>query len=126
MAAGLFFVVVGRVVLGFFGEAFVASYGVLLILAGGQVFLAAFGLAAGLLNLTGHQQWGMLIFGGSAFVNVVLNAVGIVLFGRLGAALATATAFALMGLALWILAKKKTGVDASVFYVMGREGKTSS
>ncbi len=126
LAAVVFFIVFGRPVLAFFGEDFVASHGVLIILAGGQVFFAAFGLAAGLLNLTGHQQWGMLIFGGSALLNVALNGVGIVLWGRLGAALATATAFAVMGIALWILAKKKVGVDASIVYALRGAGKTPS
>ena len=122
LAAAVFFIVLGRPVLAFFGEDFVASYGVLVILAGGQVFFAGFGLAAGLLNLTGHQQWGMLIFGASALLNVVLNGVGIVLLGRPGAALATATAFAVMGIALWRLAKKKVGIDASIiFAIWGRQ-----
>lgn len=126
LAAALFFIVAGRPVLAFFGEAFVASHGALLILAGGQVVFAAFGLAAGLLTLTGHQQGGMLIFGGSAVLNVVLNGIGILLWGYVGAAVATATAFTVMGIALWLLAKKKVGVDASIVYVLRGAEKTPS
>ncbi len=126
LAAGIFFVILGRPVLSLFGDAFVASYGVLILLAGGQIIFAAFGLAAGLLNLTGHQQWGMLIFGGSALLNVGLNAVGILLLGLIGAALATATSFAVMGVALWLQARKKVGIDASVFYAIWGAGERPS
>ncbi len=115
VVAFLLFTGFGRLVLGVFGEAFTVSYTVLLLLAGGQVVFAGFGLAAGLLNLTGHQQHGMLIFGGTALLNVVLNAVGIMLYGRLGAAGATAVSFAVMGMALWLVAKKKVAIDASIF-----------
>ncbi len=126
LMAALFFIVLGRPVLAFFGEDFVASYSVLLILAGGQFFFAAFGVAAGLINLTGHQQWGMLIFGGSALLNVALNGIGILIWGYLGAALATATAFTVMGIALWIVAKKKVGIDASIIYAMRGAGEAPS
>lgn len=118
VAVAVFFGLAGGWILGLFGDAFVAGYGVLIILVGGQVGHAGVGLAASLLNLTGHEQWGMRIFGGGALLNVVLNAVGILLWGSLGTAVATAVSLVAMSAALWLLAKKKTGIDASVFYAV--------
>lgn len=115
------FVIVGRFVLALFGEAFVAAYGVLVILAIGQVGNAAVGIAAGLLNLTGHQKTGMFIFGGCALLNIVFNAVGIMLWGSLGAAVATTLSFVLKSALLWQLARKKVEVDASIVYALQRK-----
>jgi O-antigen/teichoic acid export membrane protein len=116
----VFFGLAGPLVLTLFGSEFVDAYGVLLILAGGQVGYAGVGLAAGLLNLTGHQQEGMVIFGGGAVLNIVLNAAGLALWDSQGAALATAMAVVVTGLALWYRARINVGVDASVVYALRR------
>jgi O-antigen/teichoic acid export membrane protein len=105
-----------RPLLQLFGAEFAAAAPVLVLLAAGQAGYAGAGLAAGLLNLTGHQRQGMHVFGGCALLNVVLNAAGIALWGRTGAALATAASAVVSGIALCTIARRRTGVDASVFF----------
>ena len=54
-------------------------------------------------------------------VTITVNVLGMMLLGRLGAAFATAASYAVMGFALWVLAKKKVGIDASIVYALGRK-----
>ena len=121
LGAGIGLVIFAEPLLTLFGKAFVASRGVLAVLVAGQIIYAGIGLAAGLLNLTGHQRWGMAIFGASALLNIVFNGIGITLFGSMGAAIATVLAMLCLSIALWWQARLKVGVDASIFYALWRK-----
>jgi O-antigen/teichoic acid export membrane protein len=90
--------------LGVFGEEFVQSDDALKLLIGGQLVNAMAGPANLLLNMTGHQRMSAKILGGSAVLNIVLNATLIPLFGFVGAALATAiTMLVWNSLAVWMV-----------------------
>jgi O-antigen/teichoic acid export membrane protein len=87
-----------------FGEEFVQSDGALKFLIGGQLINAMAGPANLLLNMTGHQRESAKILGGSAVLNIVLNATLIPTFGFVGAASATAvTMLVWNGLAVWMV-----------------------
>ncbi len=81
------FIFAGEILLGFFGEEFVVGYPALLILAGAQLFLASVGPVAILLNITGHQNHCLYVFGVSILLTVLLKYLLIPDFGILGAAI---------------------------------------
>jgi len=76
-------------VLDLFGSEFVRSEGALWPLLAGQLSNAFAGPAILLLNMTGHQGLSAKILGGSALLNLALNATLIPVFGFEGAAYAT-------------------------------------
>ncbi|NEQ14000.1 MAG: flippase, partial [Moorea sp. SIO3E2] len=50
-----------------------------------------------------HQNQALIVYGTAAGLNVVLNGIGILLFGMIGAALSTAITFALWNIWLSVL-----------------------
>ena len=116
LAVGAALAAGGGLVLRLYGPDFPAAQPMLAVLAAGEVVYAGVGVAAGLLNLTGHHRVGMTIFGAAALLNLGLNVGGVWLFGAFGAALATAVALGLASVALWYAARRRTGVDASIIY----------
>lgn len=108
----------GGVILGLFGQPFVASRSVLAILVIAQLFSACVGMAVGLLLLTGHHRWGMLTFGAGAVLNIVFNSIGILLFGSIGAAFATLLATVCLSVGLWWQARRLVKIDASIIYAL--------
>ena len=105
----------GAPILSLFGSDFTAGVPILLVLMGALVFGAAMGPQLYLLSLTGHERDSAYIFGLCSALNVVLNLVGITLYGPLGAALATATT--LIVRSLWIRRRvvAVTGISPSIF-----------
>jgi O-antigen/teichoic acid export membrane protein len=90
------FVLLGRWILGFFGDEFTDGYWVLIILGLTQLVQAAVGPVARLLSMTGHQDQGFYI----STVSLVIAGVLIVLltppFGVVGTAVA-----ALLAITVW-------------------------
>jgi O-antigen/teichoic acid export membrane protein len=82
-----------------FGPDFVAAAGLTQILMIGQVFAAAAGPQQNLLTMTGHERIAALVMIGSAVANLVACAIGIALFGVIGAAVAC-----MAGMVLWNVA----------------------
>jgi O-antigen/teichoic acid export membrane protein len=78
------------IILGWFGPGFAAHRLELLILVGGLLVNAGTGGLTPLLLMTGYQRTCAWIYGVSALLNLVLNLVGVSLFGLTGAAVATA------------------------------------
>lgn len=107
-------------VLRLFGPAFVEGRAVLVVLALGQLANAGTGMAAEVLNLTGHQRLGASVMGGTILVHVLLVWLGTVWFGMVGAALATAVAVLLMNGVLAWAAYRKLGLDPTVLSVFRR------
>ncbi|HMB89287.1 MAG TPA: oligosaccharide flippase family protein [Rhodothermales bacterium] len=116
----------GGVILGLFGPAFVASRGILAVLVMAQLVSACIGMAVGLLLLTGHHRWGMLVFGAGAGLNVVFNSIGIVLFGSIGAAFATLLATICLSIGLWWQARRLVNIDASIIYALWNKADVES
>lgn len=102
LGAGLF--LLDTQSLSIFGEEFTQSSGALKFLIVGQLVNAMAGPANLLLNMTGHQRVSAKILGGSALINIILNATLIPLFGFVGAATATAITMVIWNtLAVWIV-----------------------
>ena len=74
-----------------FGQDFIATAPIAAILIVGQILAAATGPQLNLLTMTGHQWAAAVILVVGAVINIAACAVGIALFGAIGAAVATAT-----------------------------------
>lgn len=110
----------GRPLLSFvFGTTYAGGYLSLSILAGAQLVRAGSGTPGMLLEMSGFEQASAKAMGFAALCNVVLNASLIPLMGMEGAALATSISLIVVNIALWQTARKRLGVDSSVFGTLG-------
>lgn len=121
---GLAFVLVtGQFLLGIFNEEYVAYYPALALLCIGTAAVAAAGPSGSILMLTGHEGSYLRIVA----LSVLLRAIGffalIPVFGIIGAVLATTISFILMTAMLRHSAKRLTGLDGSVFRLMGQRNR---
>lgn len=115
LAICLFLAVFAQPVLGLFGSEFGAARWELVVLLAGQLVNAMAGSVGFLMILTGHQREAAWVYGWVALAHVVLNVTGILLFGAIGAAIATAISFALWNVWLYVLVVKRLGIHSSVF-----------
>ena len=107
-----FIAVAGRPLLGLFGPSFKEAYPVLLVLSAGGLQAAAGGSIAGfLLTMTGNERAGAGIIGAAAAVYLVLVAILAPLYGAIGVALATVTAFLFRAIWLGVYVRRKLGVS---------------
>jgi O-antigen/teichoic acid export membrane protein len=105
-------VLAGRPLLGLFGPSFKEAYPVLLVLSFGWLQAAAGGSIAGfLLTMTGNERAGAGIIGAAAGVYLVLVAILAPLYGSIGVALATVTAFLFRAIWLGMYVRRKLGVS---------------
>ena len=95
--------IVGKPILGLFGQEFTGSYLLLLILIAAQLINAMAGPVALLLNMTGHHNDTAKIMTLSTVLNIILNAIFIPIYGAVGAALATAIAIITWNIIMAIL-----------------------
>lgn len=98
-----------------FGPQYHGAYVVLLIIGAGQLMSALFGSVVLLLNMTGHEKDTLIGTVGFALINILLNAVLIPLFGKEGAALATAMSLIAFNGYLWFVAWRKLRVNTLAF-----------
>jgi O-antigen/teichoic acid export membrane protein len=113
-ATALLLVLFSTPILGLFGAEFVAARWELAILALGQLINIGAGPVLVLMNMTGHQDASLRVFGWSAFANVILNASGIHFFGVMGAALASVLTMVLWNTWLHQLVVRELGVHPSI------------
>jgi O-antigen/teichoic acid export membrane protein len=106
--------ILGKLLLGMFGDGFEAGFLPLAILAGGIVVGLAAGPAEDVLNMTGHGSLSASTYLAIIGVNVALCAALIGPFGIAGAAAASAGAMTARALWLWRAAQRRIGVDTSV------------
>jgi O-antigen/teichoic acid export membrane protein len=106
-------------VLALFGAEFVAAKWALIALMMGQLVNVGAGSVGYLLMMTGHHQQCARVVGCSAVLNVVLNWVGIPMFGILGAAIATAISMAVWNIWLYRLVVKYLGINPSIVGALG-------
>lgn len=107
IVAGL--IILGKPLLSLFGMHFTVGYGVLVILAIGQLFNAIAGSVGYLMNMSGHEKAYNLIMIASVVVNIALNILLIPQYGITGAAIASAVSMVV-------------GNAAAVWYVKSRFG----
>ncbi len=115
LAICLFLAVLSKPVLELFGSEFDAARWELVVLLAGQLVNAAAGSVGFLMILTGHQREAAWVYGWVAVAHIALNIIGILLFGAIGAAIATAFSFAVWNIWLYVLVVKRLDIHASVF-----------
>ncbi len=114
-------VLAGPWILSLFGEGFADGYIPLVVLCGGQFVSAASGSVGFLLTMTGHQNQAARIMAMTAVANLLLNLALIPLLGMIGAAIATASTTATWNVAMLVYARRRLGINASIFSL----GRTS-
>jgi len=111
---GVFIAFTGPYLLIFFGPVFAKGYPVLLILLLGQAVNAIAGSVGLIMTLTGHHVQAARIFGLSAMLNILFNAILIPRFGIIGAAVATAITTALWNIAMAYFVLTKLKINPTV------------
>lgn len=111
----LFFIFFGKYVLrSVFGEDYVNSYHILILLSLGQLVHTFIGIVGSVLNMCGYEKstlYSQLI---AIFFNFTLNIILIPLYGIEGAAIATLTSIIIRKILLWYIAYKYLRVDTSI------------
>lgn len=102
-----------------FGKDFVAAVHVAQILMIGQVFAAAAGPHQNLLTMTGHERAAAVIMVASSAVNVAACAIGIALYGAIGAAVATTATMVLWNVATAICVYRRLDLIPGLAVAMG-------
>lgn len=101
-------------ILGLFGKAFINGKILLIILLVGRLVGSCVGSVGYYLNLTGHERDSARVFGTAALVNIVLNPLGIYLWGAVGAAVVSTLAMCMWNIWLYFIVKKKIGIKSSI------------
>lgn len=115
LAAAILLLLVGEILLGFFGEEFTAAYPVMVILAAGLTIKAMFGPAENVLNMLGEQRLCASVLFTTAMVNIVLNFMLIPPYGLIGAASATSLSFTLAALLFFLTIKIRLKINIFAF-----------
>ncbi|WIY51826.1 lipopolysaccharide biosynthesis protein [Devosia sp. YIM 151766] len=105
----------GPLLLGAFGEAFIAGYGVMVVLGAGMVVRAMAGQAGEAVIVLGRQREGLLVALGVLAIMTALALALVPLFGIVGAALASATAMTCRTLALALVLHRVEGLRILAF-----------
>jgi O-antigen/teichoic acid export membrane protein len=114
-------IVFAKPVMGLFGAEFVVAHWQLRILVFGQLINACYGSVWYLMMMTGHQRKSLVVFGSSACLNAVLNAIAIPRFGPTAAAVTTVLTMILWNAWLGHLVIKYVAVYPSIFHnVLGK------
>jgi O-antigen/teichoic acid export membrane protein len=103
-----------------FGYEFASANTPLLIMCIGSILFSAFGASVVLLNMCGHEQRVTFAFAVS-LVTLLITIVPLVkLFRENGAAIASSLAMLTGNIIMWLEARRKLGLDASVFSIIKR------
>ena len=105
----------GPFVLSLFGAGFEVGYPTMLVVLTGLVLRSATIPVEYLLIMTGHHRDTMLVYALAAVANIGLNVLLIPRFGIFGAAIATYTAMLSGNFCLYLLVRKRLGLNAFVF-----------
>ncbi|MGE5563252.1 MAG: oligosaccharide flippase family protein [Bacillota bacterium] len=106
--------------LGAFGTGFADAVPVLHILIVGQVLNAVTGSVSYILGVTGHQKVLALVVLSTMFVNALLCALTIPLFGQIGAAVAVTVSTSASNLFLVYVCTKRAAIDPSIYGAVKR------
>jgi len=105
----LVLVVLGKPILGFFGEEFISGYTTLCFIALGQFINAICGSVGYFMNMTGNQKLFCRIIFSAALLNIALNLLLIPLYGISGAAIASLLSVCLWNIVTLVFIKNKFG-----------------
>lgn len=115
LAAVALALLAGPLLLGAFGEAFLAGYGVMMVLSVGMVVRAMAGQAGEALIVLGRQREGLMVALVVLTVTAILAFALVPLFGIIGAALASAFAMGCRTLALVLVLRRSDGLRVMAF-----------
>jgi O-antigen/teichoic acid export membrane protein len=101
----------GRPILGLFGPGFADGYPLMCIMMVGLIARAAMGPSERLLNMVGQQKVCAAIYGTAFAVNLILCVALIPRFALFGAAAATATAVLTESALLFVVVRRRLGLD---------------
>ena len=104
----------GKLILGMFGEEFVAGYEILVVLLCGQIINALAGSVGLLMTMTGHQDDAAKILGVSALLSIILNTILIPTAGIMGAAIATAITTIFWNLNMLIYVWRRLNINPTI------------
>jgi O-antigen/teichoic acid export membrane protein len=121
----LFLALFGHVILGTFGPHFTAMYWPLLIVTVGMAVNVLCGPVGMMMMMTGRQVVFVTILAISAVVSISVQAIGIVAFGTMGAAIGNCIAQIFWNVTLWLYIRHTTGIDASAFSILFKSGKNA-
>jgi O-antigen/teichoic acid export membrane protein len=126
LLAAIVLALLGPFVLSLFGADFEVGYPTMLVVLTGLVLRSATIPVEYLLNMTGHHRDTMRVYALAAVANIGLNLWLIPAFGILGAAIATYTAMLSGNVCLYLLVRKRLGVNAFVFPLRGKTENPAS
>ena len=98
----------------FFGEDFVAAAPITRVLIAGQIVAAAMGPQQSLLTMTGRERVAASLMVMGAIINVLGCALGIALYGAMGAAIATAATNIIWNGAMTIYISRRINMSAGL------------
>jgi O-antigen/teichoic acid export membrane protein len=107
--------------LNLFGNEFESGISALLILIGGQSVSALFGVVGYLLTMTGHERPAALAMGGTACMNLTMNATLIPLMGITGAALATTLSTVIWSVLMYMMVRYYLNIDPTILYIFKKK-----
>lgn len=110
----------GLPLLSLFGPQFTDGYAVMLVLVIGFLARASIGPSEFLLNMMGQQKLCAAILVTTATLSITMSFVLVPRFGMIGAAAATSLALITAALLNYAVARRKLGLDISIFSVMQR------
>jgi O-antigen/teichoic acid export membrane protein/thymidylate kinase len=102
----------------FFGDDFVAAAPITQVLIAGQIFAAATGPQQSLLTMTGRERVAAALMLIGAIMNVFGCALGIALYGAMGAAIATAATNVIWNGAMTIYISKRVNMTAGLLFAI--------
>ena len=101
-----------------FGDDFVATAPIAQVLITGQIFAAATGPQQNLLLMSGHERAAATFMVIGAIMNVFGCAIGIALYGAMGAAVATAATNVVWNVAMAIYISKRLNMTAGLLFAI--------
>ena len=115
LAGCLAMLILGKPVLALFGAGFRDGYPVLPVLAVGQLARACVGPAERLLNMLGQQRTCALAYAAAFAVNLLGCFLLAPMFGGIGVASATAAAFVVESVLLFLIARRRLGLHMFIW-----------
>lgn len=106
----LIFIIFGKQILGLWGEEFIGSYPILVILSIGQFFNISTGCSGLLLVMCGYEKFHGYISFAFVVFNLTLNYILISKYGAIGAAIASAITVTGGNITKVLVSKKKVGI----------------
>lgn len=117
--------ILGRTyILNLFGEGFVIGQVAMIVLVVGQIIGACTGPVGHLLHMTAYERTSARINMITAGSNLLLNFPAILIWGIEGAAIVTASLFAITNIWQWFEVRRLLGINSSVFGSLSKRTRT--